>query len=277
LKLTVLVDNNTIIDRYYLGEPALSYFIEIDGKKILFDTGYSDVFIRNAYKMNIDLTNLDYLVLSHAHLDHTWGLEPLVKMYTEEQLEGRMPNRAKLIGHPMIFASKTFTGSEEFGINVDKAKLARYFDFHLSQNPLWLTDKVVFLGEIPRENNFEKNSIGEVLTEDGYVEDYNIDDSAICVKLEEGIVIVTGCSHSGICNIIEYAKKVCNNDNILDVVGGFHLQDAEEVMLNRTINYFASQEINEVHPCHCTDLKAKMALSEVVNVKEVGVGLQITY
>ena len=70
MKLKVLTDNNTYIDEYYLGEPALSYYLEEDGRKILFDTGYSDVFMINAKKMGIDLGAIDYLVLSHGHNDH---------------------------------------------------------------------------------------------------------------------------------------------------------------------------------------------------------------
>jgi len=83
MKLNVLVDNNTLIDRYFLGEPAVSYFIENNGDRILFDAGYSDIFIKNAIKMGIDLLDLDFIVLSHAHLDHTWGLGHLVQYYAE--------------------------------------------------------------------------------------------------------------------------------------------------------------------------------------------------
>ncbi len=72
MRLTVLVDNNTFIDQYLLGEPAVSYYIEAENKKILFDVGYSDVFLQNAAKLGIDLTQLDMLVFSHGHLDHTW-------------------------------------------------------------------------------------------------------------------------------------------------------------------------------------------------------------
>ena len=74
MKLTVLVDNNTYIDQYYLGEPALSFYIEDGTEKILFDTGYSDAFIKNAEQMGIDLGALTYIVLSHGHNDHTRGL-----------------------------------------------------------------------------------------------------------------------------------------------------------------------------------------------------------
>ena len=73
MRLTVLVDNNTLIDRYLLGEPGVCYLIEVDDVRVLFDVGYSDIFLRNAQLLGVDLLQLDYLVLSHGHLDHTWG------------------------------------------------------------------------------------------------------------------------------------------------------------------------------------------------------------
>ena len=79
MKLTVLLDNNTFIDQYYLGEPGVSYFIEVDGKKVLFDVGYSDAFLTNAQKAGIDLADIDFVILSHGHLDHTRGLPYLIK------------------------------------------------------------------------------------------------------------------------------------------------------------------------------------------------------
>lgn len=83
MKLKVLLDNNTYIDEYYLAEPAVSYYIEDEENKILFDTGYSDIFIKNAKKMNINLENLNKLVISHGHNDHTGGLEHFIKNYTK--------------------------------------------------------------------------------------------------------------------------------------------------------------------------------------------------
>ena len=79
MELTVLVDNNCYIDKYYLAEPALSFYIEDKELRILFDCGYSDVFYKNAKAMNIDLTKLTHVVLSHGHNDHTGGLKYLVK------------------------------------------------------------------------------------------------------------------------------------------------------------------------------------------------------
>ena len=87
-ELTVLVDNNALIDRYYLAEPGASYFLECDGQRFLFDTGFSGIFMDNAARMGIDLSNLNGVILSHGHNDHTWGLETLLKHYV---LAGELP------------------------------------------------------------------------------------------------------------------------------------------------------------------------------------------
>ena len=95
MKLTVLVDNNTLIDRYFLAEPGVAYYIEIGATKILFDTGYSDIFLKNASRMGIDLLDIDILVLSHAHLDHTWGLQHLIQAFAERRFENRPAKRPR--------------------------------------------------------------------------------------------------------------------------------------------------------------------------------------
>ena len=87
MKLTVLVDNNTLIDRYFLAEPGLSFLLEDSGTRVLFDIGYSDIFLKNARKMGLSLLDLNYVVLSHGHLDHSWGLEPLVRLFLEAGIE----------------------------------------------------------------------------------------------------------------------------------------------------------------------------------------------
>ena len=108
MKLTVLIDNNTLIDRYFLGEPGVSYLIETDGKKILFDIGYSDAFIINARKLSIDLQSVNFIVLSHGHLDHTWGLIPLIRLYTEALIEGLHAKKPTLVTHPLTLSSRTY-------------------------------------------------------------------------------------------------------------------------------------------------------------------------
>ena len=277
MKLTVLIDNNTLIDRYFLGEPGVSYLIQDSNIQVLFDVGYSDAFIQNANKMNIKLLNTDFVVLSHGHIDHTWGLVPLIKLYTEAHIEKLKCRDPVLVAHPLVFNTKSMADINEIGSIISKEKLSKHFSLKLSKNPFWLTKKLVFLGEIERSNDFEnKEPLGKVHN-DKIEDDYLLDDSALAYKSSSGLVIITGCSHSGICNIIEYAKKVCKEDKVIDVIGGFHLLKPSDKQLNGTLAYFQKLKSKELHACHCVDLNSKIALSKVGNLKEVGVGLSLDY
>ena len=277
MRLTVLVDNNTLIDRYFLAEPGISLYIEQGGKRILLDVGYSDVFIRNAQKMNINLRTLDYVVLSHGHLDHTWGLDPLVRLFTESQIEGLPHKRPTVLAHPLAFFSKKIDDME-IGSLISRDKLSKHFAVKLSEDPVWLTERMLFLGQIERKNDFEgKKPIGLIMKPDGEEPDYLYDDTALVYKSSQGLVIITGCSHSGICNIIEQAKRLCEEERVLDIVGGLHLLDPSEEQLQGTLEYMKKLKPKQMHACHCTDLNSKIALSRVVNLKEVGAGLVLEY
>jgi 7,8-dihydropterin-6-yl-methyl-4-(beta-D-ribofuranosyl)aminobenzene 5'-phosphate synthase len=278
MKLKVLVDNNTLIDRYFRGEPGVSYFIEDGSKKILFDVGYSDLFIENACKMKIDLLDLDFVVLSHGHLDHTWGLDPLARLITEAKIEGIDHKTPTLVAHPDAFLSRKIGGLGEIGPLLSEKELSRHFEIISSRDPFWLTDQLVFLGEIERQNDFEaKSPLGKISTEEGEEYDFLMDDSALAYRSPEGLVVVSGCSHSGICNIVEQARRIFGERRVIDIVGGLHLLDPPERQMRETMRYFEIIRPREVHACHCTDLASKVALAKVANLKDVGVGLDLEY
>lgn len=266
MKLKVLVDNNTYIDQYYLGEPAVSYYIEADDKKILFDTGYSDVLLRNAQKMGIDLGSIDTIVFSHGHNDHTRGFAFLAN---ESDV-----SKMNVVAHPVCFEPKIIE-EEEIGSPFDTVKMKEFCNLKLTQNPFKISEHLIFLGEIPMFNDFEERSaIGLMKQKDNWRIDYVMDDSALVYQDEDGIFIITGCSHSGICNIIEYAKKVCNHTNIKGVIGGFHLFERNS-RLEKTISYLVNNKISCLYPCHCVSFQVKSKMTEILPVKEVGVGLTI--
>lgn len=100
-------------------------------------------------------------------------------------------------------------------------------------------------------------------------------DSALVYRSSDGLFIITGCSHSGICNIVEYAKKICKEDRISGIIGGFHLFEANN-QLEKTVNYLNSCNIQHLYPCHCVSLEAKCKMSEKLPLTKVGVGLQIS-
>ena len=258
--LKVLLDNNTFIDEYYLGEPGLSFYLEDNKTKILFDTGYSDAFIKNANKMGIDLNDINYIVLSHGHNDHTGGLRYL----KENDL-----SNITLIAHHGVFDSRKYNGLEICShVKLDELNIKEYID---ATRPIKITDNLYFLGQINKVNPFENRTIG--ILGNGKADEV-IDDSALVYKTHDGLFIITACSHSGICNIIENGKKLFNDERIIGVIGGFHLLN-DDNQLKETVNYFVTHNIKELYPCHCVSLFAKMKMAEVCNVHEVGVGLTI--
>lgn len=272
MKITMLVDNNTIIDAYYIGEPAVSYFIEEAGHKYLFDTGYSDVFLQNAAAMNISLDDLSGVILSHGHNDHTRGLTYLIKQKFQKMLA-----TPSLIAHPDVFLARVDSGTA-CGCPIERSVLEEHFSFKLSRKPIWLSDRLVFLGEIERSNDFEaKTPVGTFQEDSKNIPDYVMDDSALVYRAKNGLVIITGCSHSGICNIIEQAKKVCQEERVVNVIGGFHLLNTEPERMQKTCDYFRALKPTEVYAAHCTDLNAKIALASVTSVKEAGVGVSLYY
>lgn len=266
MKLVVLVDNNTYIDRYYYGEPAVSYYIEDEGKKLLLDTGYSDLYLRNATKLGIELNELDAIVISHGHDDHTKGLP----YYFLESSN----NKVKIVAHPNAFEEKVV---DELKIcsPISVEDLSEKCILSLSKVPIKVSENITFLGEIPKCNDFENRiPIGKRVINNELYDDYVLDDSALVYEGEEGLYIITGCSHSGICNIVEYAKEVCNNDKVLGIIGGFHLFEVGN-RCKKTIEYFKNNNITELYPCHCTSFRVKSKIHETIELKEVGVGLEI--
>lgn len=267
MKLTVLVDNNTYIDQYHLGEPAVSYHIEDEGTKLLLDVGYSDVFMRNAMTLGIDLDEVSTIVISHGHDDHTGGLKP----WFEKAHEG-----LTIVAHPDAFRKKS-TDALYIGSPLLREELEAKCHLVLSREPVQVSRNITFLGEIPQMNPFEKRKpIGMQTTEGIASEDYVCDDTALVYRSEDGIRIITGCSHSGICNIIEYAKQVCGDDRVLGIIGGLHLFEVSD-QVGKTIAYLEENRIRDLYPCHCTSFAVRAEIHKTLPVTEVGVGLELNW
>lgn len=276
MRVTILVDNTALFDRMYVAEHGFSAYIEAGGKTILFDTGYSDAVLRNADKMKIDLLDLDYIVLSHGHFDHTGGLWHLLHRHMEAEIEGLPRRLPTLIAHPRCFLPRPKLPIADNGSILSAEAVQRALPLNLTTSPYRLAPGLFFLGEIERKFLFEAGSPGprRIILPDGSAEEDRIlDDSALVFQGKDGLVIITGCAHAGICNTVEYAKKICGRERVFDIIGGLHLTRPGP-QLDGTVDYLRDLRPAALHACHCTSLGAKVALANVAPMQECGVGLR---
>jgi 7,8-dihydropterin-6-yl-methyl-4-(beta-D-ribofuranosyl)aminobenzene 5'-phosphate synthase len=239
-----------------MAEHSLCLFISIydGGKKhnILLDTAENGVSLKNNIDiLELDLKSVENLVLSHAHSDHTHGLE-----WVMTQLD----RKASVIAHPDVFltgrtcidAGKTIINdcpSKEMitscGNQIIESR-EPYFD---SENLFTVT------GQIPRKTNFEKLKYESYLERAGVKEFDNIlDDQAIAINIKDkGLLIISGCAHSGIINTVNYSKEITGVDKVYGVIGGFHLPPKiKSNVTEKTIEAFKKINPEIIVPMHCT-------------------------
>lgn len=341
MKLTVLVDNNTYIDEYYYGEPGVCYYIEDGGRRLLFDLGYSDVFLKNANKMGIDLRQVDTVAFSHGHNDHMGGFRTLIEyLYSGKtgeygpevsaRRDEKKDGRIRVVAHPDCFMQKRYEGLS-IGTDISLKEAERFFELNLSKEPVQISENIWFLGEIPQIHDFEQRtaigekkraddasgstrekgrrsvdesmrkkggrnaaesmrqmnggSAAEPIRETGdegnrqsereiWTADFCMEDSALVYKDTERLFIITGCSHSGICNIVSYAEQLFEGCSVTGILGGFHLFDMDE-RAEKTAAFLQEKKLDGLFPCHCVSLAVKCEMSRVMPIREVGVGMRL--
>lgn len=258
LKIYALVDN--MASNICQSEHGLSYLVVFD-KTILFDTGQTDLYLKNAQILNAPIHEAETVVLSHGHYDHGNGLKFL--------------QNKKLVCHPNVFADR-FSGKQmkPVGLNITETRAREIFNIQFSIDPVWLSDKMVFLGQIPRKFSFEKTATRFKLA-DGAVDEIS-DDSAMAVVMNKGLFVISGCGHSGICNIIEQAKNITGINKLFGVIGGFHLK-FDNKQTRETLNYLKAQNPEIVMPSHCTELPALSVFYNEFGGEQVRAGTLYTF
>lgn len=249
ITITTLTENTS--DHDFLAERGLSILIEMEGSKILFDTGLSNTAVHNARVLGIDLSSVDKIVLSHGHVDHTGGLRDVL----------RETGKVEIIAHPDIWASKYSLrrGSERFiGVPFRREELEGLgASFNLSKEPVWITEDIVTTGEIPVTTDYEQIDPYLLVKEgDTLQPDPLADDLALIIKTEQGLVVILGCGHRGIINTLRHARNLTREERINTVIGGTHLMDASEERLVRTTADLRQMGIQRLGVSHCTGFHA---------------------
>jgi 7,8-dihydropterin-6-yl-methyl-4-(beta-D-ribofuranosyl)aminobenzene 5'-phosphate synthase len=252
-KITTLIENNSSINSNLYNEHGLSLYLQIGEINILFDTGKSGDFIKNADKLDVDLNNLKYIVLSHGHYDHSGGFTKLVE---------KVKTPYKLIIGKGFFNNKyrlTEEGTYKYNGNPFDEEFVRKNNIeikYIQQDSFYITEDIIIFSNFKRNNNYEKMNKDFQIKEDGnYILDNFEDEIILSVKSSKGLILIVGCSHIGIVNIIKTVKERTGMD-IYGIVGGTHLIEADELRLNSTIDFLKENNVQILGLSHCTGEKA---------------------
>jgi 7,8-dihydropterin-6-yl-methyl-4-(beta-D-ribofuranosyl)aminobenzene 5'-phosphate synthase len=247
IEATVLVENDAATG--FEPEFGLAIWIEVDGLKLLFDTGQAGALFSNARNAGINLAEAAYIALSHGHFDHTGGLARALAI----------ASKAQLILHPQALIERYSLHRGEplhsVGMPSDAIKAVESMveDRLLwSRQPVWLTPDIGITGEIPRATIFEDVGGSFFCDRAGRCPDALLDDQALWINTGEGLVIFVGCSHAGIINTVSYVQKLTEVDRVKALIGGFHLINSSFERRRATFEALKNLGSQCLIPCHCT-------------------------
>ncbi len=249
MKVTILCENQVghRAAKICRGEWGFSALLEHEGIKILFDTGTTSLWKENAEALGIDLDDIDYIAFSHHHWDHTRGI-----------VHHSFKPGKKVIIHPDL-PDKLEKPVREV--------LDRDFSLVPSRGPRELAPGLFFMGEIPRKNSFERGM---------YKDDTMLDDTAFLLKTDRGCIVISGCAHSGICNICEEAKHI-SGQKIRSVLGGFHLMQGYHDLVEKTMDYMKAQSPESLYPLHCVDFEVQCLFHRTFKTEKLSTGDEIIF
>ncbi len=232
MKITALVENISLIDEIQ-SEHGLSLYIETEEKKILFDMGQTDLFAVNAEKMDIDLTTVDFAILSHGHYDHGGGMKHFLTIN----------QKAPIFINENAFG-EFYNGTEKY-IGLDQ-KLVNKARIRWTENTEKLSDNMQLL-TYNRETAMYPNYGQGLLQKDeaGFQPDTFRHEQYLLVEEDGKRILVSGCSHKGIVNLALWAKPDV-------VIGGFHLKKVEDETELRALGRLLKNMNIQFYTCHCT-------------------------
>lgn len=264
LHITIL---STMLADAGIGEWGFAALVEVDGRRVLFDTGHRpETVLQNARELGIDLSNVTDVVLSHHHADHVGGLLTLRR----ELAKANPSALSRIHVAPGIFLSRRRGGRDQeanpmIGLKAMVEATGATFIEHSSPTELfpgvWLT------GPVPRRHPERNWPAGvTIVTATGAVADTLPEDLSLVINTAKGLVVVTGCGHAGVVNTVQFAQEIVKHDAVNAVVGGLHLFAATDETLAWTAQRLQAARVAYLLGAHCTGIEAVFRLRQLAGL-----------
>jgi len=258
ISITTLIENSPGEHLALKTEHGISFFLQKKDRRLLFDTGQSHRFLENARELGIGMDDLDYVVLSHGHYDHTGGFRALCD---------------RTAGFELVMGGGFFdlkygyrNGSYEYlGNNFDEAFLRNRAIPHrfVHDRITDLGDGIYIVTDFVRRHDDETVNERFVLRQDGRtIPDRFDDEILVAVDSPDGLIILLGCAHPGMKNMLDTAAEALDRP-IAAVLGGTHLVEASRRSLERSVAYLSDESIRYLGVSHCTGATGMQLLEEL--------------
>lgn len=272
MHIRILIDNKT--ESNLCPEWGLAILIDYDGRQVLLDTGASGNFIKNAASQGIDLTQVEFGVLSHAHYDHSNGLKDFFKNNSSAKFYLRAGTEENCYHNKKFL----FWNRHEY-IGIHKDWLQKFNerlefvhgDFQVIPGVTLVPHKTENLAAIGHSAGFSVKKSGR------YVDDSFEHEQSLVFETEKGLVVMNSCSHGGADNIVKEIEATFPGKKIYAILGGFHLYRTSDAEVEAFANRLKKLEVEKIYTGHCTGEKAFLILKEVLGdrVQQMYTGLEI--
>jgi len=251
-----------------IGEWGFAAIVEVDGQRILFDTGARpDTVLKNAKELGVDLANVKDVILSHNHPDHTSGLITLRREFAKTNPTAL--SRAH-VGKGIFWSRPSDSGEANVMVKFKPEYEGAGGVFIEYDAPKEILPGVWLTGPVPRvypERNFTISGIsGRVKTPDGVVEDTLPEDMSLVAVTDKGLVVLSGCGHAGIINTLEHARQKIKAAPVYAALGGFHLYALDDEKLDWTASKLKEFGLRNFLGAHCTGVEAVYRIRQQVGL-----------